>query len=362
MTQERLSVRTVREVLRLKHEISLSNRAIARACRISKSTVGEYITRAKQAGWTWPLPEEVSEDDLYRRLFPEGEKPKGTDRPVPNWEEIHRDLSRRGVTLRLLWQEYRAQYPDGYGRSQFQELYARWNQVHTTRLRLPHKGGEVLEVDYAGMTVPITNPETSEVTPAQVFVAVLPASNYTYTEVQPSQELQHWLAGHVRAFSFFGGTPKILRPDNLKSGVKKPNYYEPDLNSSYQELAEHYHVAVLPARVKKPRDKSHVENGVQNVERWILAPLRDRTIAPLLDALNQKEMLHLGKSRQQLFEKVDQGALLPLPEHPYDFAHWKNACVNIDYHVAFEGHYYSVPHTLVRLRSLPSLTMRSGRA
>ena len=254
MTQERLSVRTIREVLRLKYEIGLSNRAIARACRVSNSTVGEYITRAKQAGWTWPLPEKVSEDELYRRLFPEGEKPKGTDRPVPNWEEIHRDLSRRGVTLRLLWREYREQYPDGYGRSQFQELYARWNQAHTTRLRLPHKGGEVLEVDYAGMTVSITNPETGEVTPAQVFVAVLPASSYTYVEIQANQELQHWLAGHVHAFEFFGGVPKILRPDNLKSGVKKPNYYEPDLNPSYQELAEHYHVAVLPARVRKPRD------------------------------------------------------------------------------------------------------------
>jgi transposase len=357
MTQERLSVRTIREILRLKHEIGLSNRAIARACRISNSTVGEYLTRAKQAGWSWPLPEEVSEEELYRRLFPEGEKPKGTERPVPNWEEIHRDLSRRGVTLRLLWQEYREQYPDGYGRSQFQELYARWNQAHTTSMRLPHKGGEVLEVDYAGMTVPITDPETGAVTPAQVFVAVLPASSYTYVEVQPSQELHHWLAGHVRAFAFFGGAPKILRPDNLKSGVKKPNYYEPDLNPSYQELAEHYHVAVLPARVKKPRDKAHGENGVQNVERWILAPLRDRTffsiaeanraMASLLEALNQKEMQHLGKSRRQLFEELDQPALLALPEHPYEFARWKNTRVNIDYHVALEGHYYSVPHTLV---------------
>ncbi len=259
--------------------------------------------------------------------------------------------------MKLLWQEYREKHPDGYGRSQFQELYQRWNRAHATSMRLPHKGGEVLEVDYAGMTVPITNPETGEITQAQVFVAVLPASSYTYAEIQPSQELQHWLSGHVRAFAFFGGAPKILRPDNLKSGVKKPNYYEPDLNPSYQELAEHYHVAVLPARVKKPKDKAHVENGVQNVERWVLAPLRDRTffslaeaqraMAPLLEALNQKEMQHLGKSRCQLFEELDQPALLPLPEHPYVFARWKNARVNIDYHVAFEGHYYSVPHTLV---------------
>ncbi len=357
MAQERLSLRKIREVLRLKYETGLSNRAIARACRVSNSTIGEYLARAKEAGLVWPLADDLQEEDLYQQLFPEEKKPKLVERPMPNWEEVHRDLSRRGVTLRLLWQEYREKYPDGYGRSQFQEHYRRWNQTHTLSLRLPHKGGEVLEVDYAGMTVPITHPETGEIWQAVVFVAALPASSYVYAEIQPSQELQHWLAGHVRAFAFFGGVPKILRPDNLKTGVKKPNYYEPDLNPSYQELAEHYRVAVLPARVRKPRDKAHAENSVQNVERWLLAPLRNRTffsveeanraMGPLLEALNQKEMAHLGTSRQQLFQELDLPALQPLPEHPYEFARWKHARVNIDYHVAFEGHYYSVPHTLV---------------
>ena len=357
MTQEKLSLRKIREVLRLKHEVGLSNRAIARACCISNSTVGEYVVRARRAGLVWPLAEEQSEEELYKQLFPEVEKPRLVERPLPVWEEVRRELSRRGVTLRLLWQEYREKYPEGYGRSQFCEHYQRWNQSHTTSMRMPHKGGEVLEVDYAGMTVPITNPETGEVRQAQVFVATLPASSYTFAEVQPSQELQHWLAGHVRAFAFFGGVPKILRPDNLKTGVKKPNYYEPDLNPSYQELAEYYHVAVLPARVRKPKDKANVENSVQNVERWVLAPLRNRTffsegeanraMAVLLEVLNAKEMQHLGKSRRQLFEELDQPALQPLPERPYEFARWKNARVNIDYHVAFEGHYYSVPHTLV---------------
>lgn len=357
MAQERLSLRKIREVLRLKYVVGLSNRAIARACRVSNSTVGEYVKRAEQAGLAWPLPDELGEEELYRKLFPEGEKPKLAERPQPDWEEVHRELARKGVTLRLLWQEYRERHPDGYGRSQFWEHYQRWNQTHTTRMRMPHKGGEVMEVDYAGMRLPITNRETGEIWQAPVFVATLPASSYVYAEVQPSQELQHWLAGHVRAFTFFGGVPKILRPDNLKTGVKKPNYYEPDLNPSYQELAEHYQVAVLPARVKKPRDKPHVENGVQNVERWVLAPLRNQTffsvgeanrgIAPLLQALNQKEMQHLGKSRRELFEELEQPALLPLPEHAYEFARWKKTRVNIDYHVAFEGHYYSVPHTLV---------------
>jgi transposase len=357
MAQEILSLRKIREILRLKYEVGLSNRAIARACCISNSTVGDYVVRARRAGLVWPLAEEQTEEELYQQLFPEVKKPQLVERPVPDWEEVHRDLARQGVTLQLLWQEYREKYPDGYGRSQFCEHYQRWNQTHTTSMRLPHKGGEVLEVDYAGMTLPITNPETGEIHQAQVFVATLPASSYTFAEVQPSQELQYWLAGHVRAFAFFGGVPKILRPDNLKTGVTKPNYYEPDLNPSYQELAEHYRVAVLPARVRKPKDKPHVENGVQNVERWILAPLRNRTffsigeanraIAALLEVLNAKEMQHLGKSRKELFEELDQPALLPLPERPYEFARWKNARVSIDYHVAFEGHYYSVPHTLV---------------
>ena len=254
MTQERLSLRTIREILRLKYENHLSNRAIARACWVSNSTVGDYLVRAERAGVKWPLAENCSETDLYQKLFPEEEKPVVSERPVPNWEEVHRELSRHGVTLMLLWREYREKYPDGYGRTQFFEHYQDWNRSHTTSMRLPHKGGEEMEVDYAGMTLPITNPETGEVTQAQTFVAVLPASNYTYVEIQISQQLQHWLAGHVHAFEFFGGVPKILRPDNLKLGVKKPNYYEPDLNPSYQELAEHYHVAVLPARVRRPKD------------------------------------------------------------------------------------------------------------
>lgn len=359
MAQERLPVRKIREAIRLHDEAGMSNRAIARACKVSNSTVGEYLERAEKAGLSWPLPEDLSEEELYRRMFPEKkEKDKKTRRPEPNWEELHRELSKRGVTLTLLWKEYREKHSDGYGYTQFREYYQAWNKSHTNTMRLPRKAGEEMEVDYAGMTVPITNPETGEISQAEVFVAILPASNYTYVEIQPSQELRYWLGGHVRAFTFFGGVPKTICPDNLKSGVKTPNRYEPELNPSYQDLAEHYQVAVMPARVRKPRDKAHVENGVQNAERWVLAPLRNRTffsigeanraIAPLLQALNQREMAHLGKSRQALFEELDQPALRPLPVRPYEFATWKDAKVNIDYHVAFEGHYYSVPYYLVR--------------
>jgi len=212
-------------------------------------------------------------------------------------------------------------------------------------------------VDYAGDTVAITNPETGEVHQAQIFVATWGASSYTYAEAQPSQEMMHWIGGHVRALTFFNGVPEIIVPDNLRQGVKHPNLYEPDLNPTYLEMAQHYGVAVIPARVKRPRDKSKVEVGVQVVERWILARLRHQTFFSLaavnramalwLLELNNKPMEHLEKSRRQLFEQLDQPALHPLPETPYEYATWKTARVNIDYHVEFEKHFYSVPYELI---------------
>lgn len=357
MAQERLSVRKIREVLRL-NDAGVSNRAIARACKISNSTVGEYLRRAQQAGIGWPLPEHLDETGLYQKLFPEKEVPKEATRPLPDWEEIRKELKKKGTTLKLLWDEYKAKHPDGYQYTQFCDYYRSWAKTQSPSGRFLHPGGEVMEVDYAGITVTIVNPETGETRQAPVFVATLPASDYLYAEVQPSQDLCHWINGHVRALNFFGGLPKILRPDNPKTGIKSPNYYEPDLNPTYQAMAEYYEVAVLPARVRKPKDKPVVENGVQNVERWVLAPLRhqtffsvpeaNRAIQPLLKALNEREMKHLGKSRRQLFEEVDLPELRPLPEKPYTFAVWKTANINIDYHVEFDHHYYSVPHTLGR--------------
>lgn len=357
MTQERLTLRKIREILRLKEEAGLSNRAIARACKISNSTVGEYLRRAQAAGLHWPLPEGLSEDEIFQKLFPETSQGSAPERPLPDWETIRQELKKKGVTLKLLWIEYRDKHSDGYGYTQYCEHYRSWAKTQSPTGRFPHPGGEEMEVDYAGMTVTIVNPESGETHQAPVFVATFPASDYIYAEVQPSRELCHWINGHVRAFEFFGGLPKILRPDNPKTGVKSPNYYEPDLNPTYQEMAEYYQVAVLPARVRKPRDKGNVENGVQNVERWVLAPVRhqtffseaeaNRAIKPLLDGLNNRPMAHLGKTRRQLFEELDQPELRPLPEKPFQFAIWKTAKVNIDYHVAFEKHFYSVPHTLI---------------
>jgi transposase len=358
MAQERLSMRKIREVLRLKWDCGLSNRAIARSCRIAHSTVSEYVRRAEAAGLSWPLPESLDEDRLFQLLFPPRLRTCSREIPVPDWAEIHTELKKKSVTLYLLWVEYREVHPDGYGYSQFCALYRKWAERLHPSMRLHHKAGEKLFVDYAGQTVPIVDPDTGEVRQAQIFVATLGASNYTYAEAQWSQDLPNWIGGHVRAFAFLDGVPEVVVPDNLKAGVKHPCRYEPDLNPTYQDLADHYGIAVIPTRVRKPKDKSKVEVAVLVVERWILARLRNHTffslaelnqaIRQLLEELNNRPMRHVGQSRKELFQSLDQPALKPLPTTPYEFALWKKARVNIDYHIEFDKHYYSVPYSLIR--------------
>jgi len=299
----------------------------------------------------------MEDEELNQKLFPETAQTNEAQKTLPDWEQVHSELRKRGLTLKLLWMEYRGQFPDGFGYTQYCEYYRRWSRQLTPSMRLIHKGGEELEVDYAGLTLGIVDAETGEVSQAQIFVATLAASSYTYAEAQSSQTLPNWIGGHVRAFAFFGGIPRLLKPDNLKAGVKSPCYYEPDINPTYQEMAEYYGVGVLPTRVRKPKDKPHVENGVQNVERWVLAPLRkqvffslaeaNQAMKPHLAALNNRRMEHLDKSRRELFEELDYPALRPLPSQPYEFAIWKTAKVNIDYHVEFEKHFYSVPSRLL---------------
>jgi transposase len=350
MAQERLTMRKIAEVLRLKWECQLSNRAIARSCSISHSTVSEYLRRAQEAGLSWPLPAELDEDTLYELLFPKATRnPSSRVIPCPDWSWIHTELRKKSVTLRLLWVEYREAHPDGYGYSQFCALYREWSKHLNPSMRLSHKGGEKVFVDYAGQTVPLVDPHSGEVHETQIFIGVLGASNYTYAEAQESQQLANWIGAHVRLFAFLGGVPEIVVPDNLKAGVKHPSRYEPDLNPTYQDLAEHYGIAVIPARPRKPKDKAKVEVGVQVVERWILARLRNHTffsladlnraIRELFDELNTRPMEHLERSRRELFEELDKPALGPLPEQPYEFADWKKATVNIDYHVEFDKHY-----------------------
>ena len=357
MSQERLSMRKISEALRLKWKCGLSNRSIGRSCQMSHSTVSEYLKRAEVVGLKWPLPDGLDDEKLYRLLFPEKIADKSAAQVLPDWEIVHRELKKRSVTLRLLWTEYREAHPGGYGYSQYCDLYRRYAKKLDPPMRQNHKAGEKLYVDYAGDTVPITDPETGEVHQAHIFVATQGASSYTYAEAQPSQAMVHWIGGHVRAHVFFGGVTEIIVPDDLVQGVKHACRYEPELNPTYLEMAQHYEVAVIPARVRHPRDKAKVEVGVQVVERWILARLRNRTffslaelncaIIELLKELNERPMKHLGKSRKELFEELDRPALRPLPATPYEYATWKTARVNIDYHVDFEKHFYSVPYGLI---------------
>lgn len=357
MPQARLSMRKIEEVLRLKYEAGLTHREIARSCAVSASTVSEYVTHAKAAGLSWPLPEGLSGDELEELLFPKRGPASRRSIPQPDWARVHQELRRKGVTLSLLWIEYRQEQPEGYSYSQFCHHYRQWAKQLNPMMRQKHRAGEKLFIDYAGQTMPVIDPATGEVREAQIFVAVLGASNYTYVEAHASQSLPNWIGAHVRALAYLGGTPEVLVPDNLKAGVKSPHLYEPDINPTYQEFARHYGVAVVPARSRKPKDKAKVEVGVQVVERWILARLRDRTffslaelnqaIQELLAELNEQPMKHLGRSRRELFVALDQPALKPLPKQPYEFARWRKARVHIDYHVAFDKHYYSVPHTLI---------------
>ncbi len=358
MPKKRLSMRKIREVLRLKYECNRSNREIGHSCGIGSSTVSDYLQRARMAGLDWPLPDQLDDTSLERRLFPPA-TPRNESQFIPDFQKVHNDLqSRKKVTLNLLWQEYKEQHPEGYQYSWFCKSYREWAARLDVVMRHDHRAGEKLFVDYAGQTIDIVNPATGEVNKAQIFVAVLGASSYTYAEATAGQGIEDWIGSHVRAFSFYGGVPEAVVPDNLKSGVSKPNRYEPDINPTYNDLARHYQTVILPARVRKPRDKAKAESGVLLVERWILAKLRNHTffsldelnreIQRLLLDLNSKPFQKLPGSRKSRFEEIDKPALKPLPAVPYELAYWKKATVHIDYHVELERHYYSVPYTLVK--------------
>lgn len=357
MREWRIPMPKVREILRLHAQQGLSGRAIARSLGISPSTVSGVLARAQTAGLSWPLPSEFDDEtQLETCLFPSRAGRPATP-TEPNWVEIHKELRRKGVTLQLLWVEYKSIHPEGLQYSQFCARYRQWTKTLHLSMRQEHHAGEKVFVDYAGETVRIIDRETGEIREAQIFVAVLGASSYAYAEAQESQDLASFIGGHVRAFAFFGGVPQLIVPDNLKSGVRHADRYEPSLNRTYAEMANHYGCAVMPARPKKPRDKPKVEAGVLLVERWILATFRHRTffslaevneaILVLLVKLNERPFQKLEGSRKSLFETLDKPALRSLPTRPYEFATWKVAKANIDYHVAISGVYYSVPYPLV---------------
>jgi transposase len=277
---------------------------------------------------------------------------------MPDWSYIHQQLRQKSVTLMLLWQEYKEIHPHGYQYSQFCHRYRQWAAKIDPVMRQEHRAGEKMFVDYAGQTVAVYDLHTNQMRETQIFVAVLGASNYTYAEATWTQTLADWIGSHSRAFAFFGGVPKLVVPDNLRSAVSKASFYDPDINPTYLDLVNHYGTVVIPARVRRPKDKAKVETGVQIVERWILARLRNRqffslgqlnrAIAELLEDLNNRPFQKLPGSRKSAFESLDRPALGPLPSEPYQFAEWKKATVNVDYHIEVERHYYSVPHTLIK--------------
>jgi transposase len=351
-------MRKIKEVLRLKFDHQLSKRQIAQSCSIAHSTVSEYLRRFRQAFLSWPLPEKIDDNQLEQLLFPRPQIGSPHRRPQPDWAYIHRELRRKGVTLMLLWQEYKAVHPNGYQPSQFCHLYRQWVKHLDPVMRQEHRAGEKMFVDYAGMTVAVFDMQAAKMRQAQIFVAVLGASNYTYAEATWTQTLPDWIASHSRAFNYFGGVAQVVVPDNLKAGVSKACFYEPNINPTYLDMANHYGTVVIPTRVRRPKDKAKVEVGVQIVERWILARLRDRqffsllqlnqAIAELLPELNGKPFQKLPGSRKSMFESFDRPALKPLPVQAYQFAQWKKATVNVDYHIEVGRHYYSVPHTLIK--------------
>jgi transposase len=353
-------MRKLKEVLRL-HSLGLKQQQIARSCSIAQSTVHDYLKAAAAAGLGWPLPSDWDDRRVHEALF-------GGDRAGPRWRKtvppdfgaIRDQLQKhRNLTLQLLWEEYREQTPGGYSYSRLCELYRDWERHLDVVLRHEHRAGEKMFVDYAGSKIPVYDPHTGDVGfEASLFVAVLGASSYTFAEASRSQELPCWITSHIHALEFFGAVPEIVVPDNVKTGVKRPCRYEPDLNPSYREMAEHYGLAVVPARPYKPRDKAKAESAVQVAQRWILAVLRDKcffsvsdlngAIAQLLDKLNQRPFRkRRDASRASLFAQLDRPAMRPLPAERYELAHWKLVRANIDYHVEIERHYYSVPYHLV---------------
>ena len=352
-------MRKIKEVLRLHHDAGLSRRGIAQALNISYGSAVNYLNRAEQVGLQWPLPEGMDERTLGRLLFP-SQTATGQRRFVePDYQTLQQELKGKHVTKQLLWQEYREQHPaNGYSYAQFCHRYLEWLGCQQRSMRQVHRVGEKLFVDYCGPTMTIANPDTGEIRTAQIFVAVLGASSYTFACASWSQQQADWLNAHVQAFEFFGGVPEVVVPDNLKSAVSKTHRYEPDINPAYQQLAAHYKVAVVPARPYKPKDKSKAEIGVQIVERWIMARLRHQTfftlaalnqaIRLLLEDLNQRPFKKLPGCRRSQFEQLDQPALRPLPSQSYEYAEIKQARVHIDYHLEFDKHYYSVPHHLVK--------------
>lgn len=359
MATPRINMRQIRNILRLKLDSKLSIRQIKASTQVSVGTIQKILSKATEIDLSWPLPEGFNDNQLAQLFYPRAEVNTSSSKvEIPDWKEVHQELKHKTMTLQLLWEEYIVRFPSrNLGYSRYCARYRQWRGNQKRSMRQIHKAGEKCFVDYCGPTVPIINTASGEIRTAQVFVAVLGASNYTYADATFSQSLPDWIGSHVRMLEFFGGCPEMIIPDNLRSAVSKACRYEPQLNASYQQFAEHYQVAIVPARPYKPKDKSKAEVGVQIVERWILARLRHHSffslaevnhcIRALLEDMNQKPFKQLPGNRLEAFNTLDKPVLKALPAQAYQYIDIKLAKVNIDYHVQYQKHHYSVPHQYV---------------
>ncbi len=361
MPTERLAMRRVREILRLTFDTGLGGREVSRRVGIAPSTLREMLKRYASSGLSWPLPMDLTDADLERKLYGEaGTKQGHRRRPEPDWAALKRELKKKHVTLQILWDEYIAANPDGYRYSRFCELYRAWESRLPVTMRQTHLGGDKLFVDYAGDKVPvIIDRRTGKTQDAHLFVAVIGGSSLSFALATWAEKLPDWIEGHVQAFAFLGGVPALVVPDNPKVAVIKACFYDPQINRTYADLAAHYGTAILPARPRRPRDKAKVEALVRIVERWLLGKLRHQrfysladvnaAIGDMLTDLNENKVLrHHGRTRRQLFDEIDAPRLKPLPAEAYVLAEWKVRKVGLDYHVDFDGHFYSVPYRHAR--------------
>jgi transposase len=353
-----LTMRQIRQILRLIRD-GISAREIGRMLGVARSTIQDNLKRAEAAGLAWPLPAELTDDVLEDRLFARAGVKRGFRRRAePDWTAIACELKRPGVNLMMLWEEYREAHPEGYGYSRFCDLFREFERRLSPVMRQDHAAGDKVFVDYSGKKIGIVDRATGAIREAEIFVAVLGASSFTYAEATWSQALPDWIGAHVRMFRFFGGVPRLIVPDNLKSGVNKASFYDPEINRSYGMMASHYGIGILPARPRKPRDKAKVEAGVRFAQSYILGRLRRQTffslaeanqaISGVLDRMNAHVMRRLGISRRQLFETLERSALAPLPDTDHEYAQWRFVRVSLDYHVELDGFFYSVPHQPIR--------------
>jgi len=348
-------MKKLKEIARLYLELNLGIRPIARACDISTSTVSTYVEKFKELNATYQEICEIDEDTLSDLLFPKGEKT--STKILPDFIYLHKEMKKKGVTLQLLYEEYKRDNPDGYERTQFYYLYHNQIKKADPVMRFTHKAGEKMFVDFSGDKPHYQDPLTGKIIEAELFVSVLGASSYIFARAVPDQTTESFIGSNIKAFEFYGGCPECLIPDNLKAGVTHACHYDPEINKTLAAMAEHYHIAVIPTRVAKPKDKAKVENAVLQTQRRILAALRNKTffsLAELNEAiaeetkrLNERPMAVINRSRYDLFIEIEKPVLKPLPLERFVIASWTKAKVHIDYHVKAEKTYYSVPYTLI---------------